>query len=1414
MSSSRHNSRRRSRAVTENLGGRNDDFKQMWEREKVKMRQDIDAEMKKKYETQRRKFEQEKKKFEKAQSKFSKEKKDTNMLKTQLDAQKRIFTQSMRKNRNKDFNPIDMMKDIEEKIRVLVEKKSQANQEWDKIKAFRKSEEAEINDQRNKMKVEQASFVELFTKFEKDKGQLETRMQQHDVDLEYIKKRSADLEEAEKAINEAIGNMEMREVKLQDEEGQLSRKWEEFNRSQEKLREKQLKNDEWESDLLKKKNDYDIIHLKQQSKERELKHLEEQIKLNMQDLQKDRERWDKEQKQIYFDKMFAEKRAQLKREMQKIEDEKASIEQLTDKQKLMSRELQVKIESMKLELDLQLHKIDKEREENALAKEEIMKNREELFQTSSLHQDFERQLKIQQDQMKLEHQNLRETLEKKVREELAAERAELNKKRKNLENEISRQKALKTKTIRDQLALKKKRAENDQEILRRKNEYEQMKIEAKKTREYLEEEKIKFEKQKIQACKELERLEIDRKKLQADRDRVRESVEKEVLDKYNTMMAYAEKHTSTIAQERDTVAEEKKQLRQEKLNVEEQRENLELQIKQRVKSRVADQEEDLTRKELELTKRSTEVKKEWERIQEEELSTERSKREVLKLKSDAEELSKEANEKLLEAAEQMKAVGVEKRKLEDKHRKVESKLKELTRKEELYSEKQEHLENELFRFESQAGQISELTQKKNPEIAKLESKVTSLEKSNRVLHSQLEQIRRELHESKESFLCYQNLKKNSSEIRLVPSALGDDEGCLIASGPASPSVGQIQDRNFWIDDKLGENLPSIPSKAVPSPLKSSSTSKRDRSAIARHELLSRYWDDQRRNYKSESIESASNLDNTSYIYSGFYRPWKSAGAFLTDFSKARPPVRKLPGQVPSLGGSEDRDMQKRPSKFFISMIESGEHLTTIIFFLGSERKVVKAIKGIILDASPKLKELLEAGDSVELPDLTSEGFEAMLNFIYSKECTWSRESLVPTMACASKFGLDRLYRTCFEWLEINVQQEDALKVLDDCMTHAEVLGESAKHAIEKASWDIIISDGSENKALLSKIFSSQNSRWVKNVVKGNSLVCSEEVMFDAVANWATELANIKFPDNKSIYPKDWRVTVDEEKCSPDKLTTKAEVVKIILPLVPFIRFPVMSIKYITSNGLIGALLQPMEILEVLRWKHDCKSCNIRFNSVERYQIVDVSQEGCCAQSSEHFATLDYDPKLAKFHTGEGNYPSRISGNMLGKVLGAELALTRCVSDNDVVIEGPAGLDVAQTKLDFQPWWDLDLGRLCRIQKIRVLLGVPGRIPGQTEKDCCATEQSMFPIALCLGRDSFPAMEGTLTNAMQMSVKTKIFENAPEGNLVELQWEPALVAARTFRIQCAKATLLRIMNVQIFAAEPIMNSLPCPVVEQT
>jgi len=526
-----------------------------------------------------------------------------------------------------------------------------------------------------------------------------------------------------------------------------------------------------------------------------------------------------------------------------------------------------------------------------------------------------------------------------------------------------------------------------------------------------------------------------------------------------------------------------------------------------------------------------------------------------------------------------------------------------------------------------------------------------------------------------------------------------------------------------------------------------------------------------------------------------------------EFSKAKPPKGKQSARAQLIDSDEEIILRKQSSEFFVNMIEAGEHAKTTFFFVGPEKKAVKTIKGVMMDVSPKLNELVLSNDTVELPELTFEGFQAMLQFIYSKEYSWSRETLVPTMACAIKFGLKHLYRECFEWLEVNIQPEDAIKVLDDCMTHAKVLGNVEKHNIEKAAWDIILSDGKEGELALAKIFASHDAEWVKNVLKGNSLVCSEEIMFNAVANWACEQANKKFPDEKTIYPQDWRLNIEDEKSSAGKDKNKQEVLKHMMNMVQYIRFPMIPAQCITTNGLIAEVLQPLEMIEVLRYQHDPNSSKTKFQCGPRYKTKEISQQGCCAQSSEHFATLDYDAKLIKFDTGEGDYPIRIAANLMGKVLGAELALTRCLFKSERIVEGPEGLDVAQTKLDYQPWWDLDLGRLCRIHKIQVLLGAPGRIPGRRQRKQNEDENDMFPLVLCLARDSFPDMEGTLTDSIQMSVNTKTFVTAPSGTPVQLEWEPELVAARTFRIQCEKAALLRIMKVRIFSAEPLMSELP-------
>lgn len=125
---------------------------------------------------------------------------------------------------------------------------------------------------------------------------------------------------------------------------------------------------------------------------------------------------------------------------------------------------------------------------------------------------------------------------------------------------------------------------------------------------------------------------------------------------------------------------------------------------------------------------------------------------------------------------------------------------------------------------------------------------------------------------------------------------------------------------------------------------------------------------------------------------------------------------------------------------------------------------------------------------------------------------------------------------------------------------------------------------------------------------------------------------------------------------------------------------------------------------------------------------------------------------------------------------------------------------------------MDLGRLCRIQKIQVFLGEPGRIPGQNFKvkeEKGEKKNNMFPLVLCLGRHEFPDVEGSLAQSMEMAVKTKVFDRASsEGSPLKVEWEPSLVAARTVRVQCERQTILRILQIKIFSAEPVVSG-PLP-----
>eukprot|EP00495_Collosphaeridae_sp_1-RS-2012_P004043 TRINITY_DN3346_c0_g1_i1.p1 TRINITY_DN3346_c0_g1~~TRINITY_DN3346_c0_g1_i1.p1 ORF type:complete len:143 (+),score=16.09 TRINITY_DN3346_c0_g1_i1:44-472(+) len=134
------------------------------------------------------------------------------------------------------------------------------------------------------------------------------------------------------------------------------------------------------------------------------------------------------------------------------------------------------------------------------------------------------------------------------------------------------------------------------------------------------------------------------------------------------------------------------------------------------------------------------------------------------------------------------------------------------------------------------------------------------------------------------------------------------------------------------------------------------------------------------------------------------------------------------------------------------------------------------------------------------------------------------------------------------WIEANLQPEEAVTVLEDCISHNEALGVETKKKVEKAAWDVIVSDQDQEHNRLCEIFEPRDENWVRNVLKGSSLICNEEALFDALASWACHQVKLNNPDFKNVSPQDWN-SVDDATFSPENISTRNEISKILNDLV-------------------------------------------------------------------------------------------------------------------------------------------------------------------------------------------------------------------------------------------------------------------------
>jgi len=1488
-------------------------------------RKKIERDCQKKYETRNKNLDKQQKKLDMDRMKFSKQKMAVDKMKQQLDQEKRAFVM---KNKNKDFNPNQVLKRISDEIAKNIQAREEADEAWVKTKQYRIDEEQTLEAKRQNLKVEQAAMAEILSKLEIDKAHLKQKMQKHMMDNEEIEIKRKELEETESAFDKEVTRLSDWEQRLRDEKTTIAKHNQELEAQGIQLKRQQEQHMEMQRQLHKDKNMHDTLKLELDTKERNLKALDAQVSRNMETMQAEKSSWDKEKKKVYFERMFSEKREDLEQEKRDFEQERVNTLNIKKQQDTIKKELedklqaitkeQTQLQKLRQEANEQLSLLDKRREVVGKMESEMQEKKARFEVAMNLQSEKDDEIKTRESEVQNEYDKLTKFFEAKVRKELAEKEKEVEDARARVEKESSLVKKSRGDLDEERMGFMKE--QDDKRAALTKEHEEKIKA-LDKERTELREKQSEFEVQKRKLEEDLEDAEteknlnlVEKARLEKWAEKVKLSeaamevkIEQQVMAKHQSMLNLVEKDKKDIKREREEFAEQmsdqRKKMRLENMQLEEEREQLNLRVKTKVKDRIQVEEEDLRVRELDLKEKAQKQRMEAAR-----LAQEREKQEdLLKQRERALKKATQLNDEMLKESRELKRRAEEienksKIRLEeaerieaDMKRREDSarKLKEEVARERtnMYSERsklrgnQEEMDFETKRLRDEKRrleqELSEAKEKAEADKKEQEQKLKQLEAKEAKTAKELAELKNRNGQMLEDLT---NLRRDSAaaghsrnssghgdeEEPQAPveedRAFGEGGKPFMRRSFSDGGTGFVGDfftdqyqRSRIRDGRSTGTTPRTPftrmaDHAQPLPI-GFPTLHRSRSAedpsYATHKRLYTVGGMDSRRSSGFVIKRSHSREDPS-IYSQ-PRDSMSSSMFLVEAagphslgtlrkkransmprrnSKARPP--KAPSTRNSSTGlneaPKDDVIARRPSKFFVDMIEQGEHATTTFFFLGPEKKMIKTIKGVMMDASPKLKELVNESDTIELPELTLEGFEAMLQYIYSADCKKSMSTVVPTMAAASKFEIEGLYRSCIDWLEINLQAEDSLQILDDCLKHAEVLGEVAKQSVEKLAWDIIVSDGNDNDTLF-QIFCKRDSEWVKNVVQGNSLVCTEEVLFDAITSWAIVQAGKK---GKRVDKTSWNldsaraagmrklsVTADEEK------EAREDVEMSLKALIADIRFPVMSPKFITTNGIISRLLEPGEILDALRHSHDPSLSNTSFQTVPRFETTEVSQDGAtCAQSSEHFAVIDQennDEIRGKLHLlnpmldsdgrsirGQVALPPRAvirtSADSIGRILAAELALDGRTQ------EGPEGLDVASTKLDYQPWWDMDLGRLCRIQKIQVFLGKPGVIPGGRNET--TKENTMFPLTLCLARDAFPEMEGTLNAAKQMSTKIKTFDSPPSPveSTTIVEWLPDLVAARTFRIQCERATSLRIVQVKIFSAEPVMTGAMPSIVE--
>merc|ERR1711920_657241 len=204
---------------------------------------------------------------------------------------------------------------------------------------------------------------------------------------------------------------------------------------------------------------------------------------------------------------------------------------------------------------------------------------------------------------------------------------------------------LRNELNKDKSNFEKRKLEEEREMIRSMSELQIQKVNSDKSMALLEERQRDIEKMDLIAKQEEERLAILNKRLQSDRANLQVIAEKDILDKYKTMMTYAENDRKELLKEREKFDAEQRRQEQQKLEIKTRQENLENEINQRVTAQVIEKQEAIVRYEKNVKQKNDELELKQEQMEKDRHAMENAQLEVNQLKLELERRLKDATQK-------------------------------------------------------------------------------------------------------------------------------------------------------------------------------------------------------------------------------------------------------------------------------------------------------------------------------------------------------------------------------------------------------------------------------------------------------------------------------------------------------------------------------------------------------------------------------------------------------------------------------------------------------------------------------------------------------------------------------------------------------------------------------------------------